>query len=64
MYLGGKPSLGAPVACVETSPISFVAREKKGSLSYNKGLRRRLHVGKRDERRSQNVGVGVEWVGD
>ena len=56
--------MGAPVACVQTSPISFVAREKKGSLSYNKGNRRRLHVGKRDERRLQNVGVGVEWVGD
>ena len=35
------------LACVQTSPISFVARGKGGTFSAcNKGNRRRLHTGK------------------
>ena len=33
------------LACVQTSPISFVARGK-GTSACNKGNRRRLHAGK------------------
>ena len=35
-------------ACVQTSPISFVAREKgrlRNAVAGNKGNRRRLHAG-------------------
>ena len=35
---------GAQFACVQTSPISFVARGK-GTTTCNKGNRRRLHAG-------------------
>ena len=37
---------GSGVACVQTSPISYVARGKGTSLFRNKGNRRRLHAGK------------------
>ena len=33
-------------ACVQTSPISFVARGKGTSSACNKGNRRRMHAGK------------------
>ena len=34
------------LACVQTSPISFVARGKGPFSACNKGNRRRLHAGK------------------
>ena len=37
---------GSQVACVQTSPISFVARGKGTFSACNKGNRRRLHAGK------------------
>ena len=37
---------GVLVACVQTSPISFVARRKGSFSACNKGNRRRLHAGK------------------
>ena len=33
------------IACVQTSPISFVARGKEPFSACNKGNRRRLHAG-------------------